>query len=226
MPNVTRSRGRRPFKAHGVSRIALWPREPGPDPLLPLPQLAAQFGGTEAKEMVGLGRAPVGPSPSAPLQMTGVQKTVRSGLAVLMGHGVGKSQPQRAETSSQLELGGENSSPPEKERDLVPVKPALQEEAGRTPALPTGSCHERVALGRLSGLSSAIPLPLFREGSFKGMLMIPTKSSVGTRERRMDLIRMASPFPVWISCKVGLESKINEVSIRPLHPTFKSWAVK
>ena len=74
--------------------------------------------------------------------------------------------------------------------------------------------------------SSAIPLPLFREGSFKGMLMIPTKSSVGTRERRMDLIRMASPFPVWISCKVGLESKINEVPIRPLHPTFKPWAVK
>lgn len=74
------------------------------------------------------------------------------------------------------------------------------------------SCCEQVALGRLAGPSlQQLPLPLFREGSFKGMLMIPTKSSVGTRERRMDLIRMASPFPVWISCKVGLESKINEV---------------
>lgn len=219
--------GEDPLWSMAVRCTALWPREPESDPILPLPQLAAQFGGTEAKDMGGLGRAPVGPSPSASLQMTRVQKTVRSGLAAFMGHGVRKSQPKRAEeTISQLELGGENSSPPEKERDLVPVKPALQEEAGRTPTLPTGSCCERVAPGRLAGLSSATPLPLFREGSFKGMLMIPTKSSVGTRERRMDLMRMASPFPVWISCKVGLESKINEVPIRPLHPTFKPWAVK
>lgn len=109
-----------------VRCIALWPREPGADPSLPLPQLTAQFGGTEAKEMGGLGRAPIGPSPSAPLQTTGVQKTVRSGLAVFIGNGVGKSQPKGAEeTSSQLELGGENSSPPEKEQDPVPVKPAL-----------------------------------------------------------------------------------------------------
>ena len=142
--------GEDPLWSMSVSCIAPWPREPGSDPIFPLPQLAAEFGGTEAKEMGGLGRAPVGPSPSASLQMTGVQKTVRSGLAVLMGHGVGKPQPKRAETSSQLELGGENSSPPEKERDLVHVKPALQEEAGRIPALPTGSCCEQVALGRLA----------------------------------------------------------------------------
>lgn len=77
--------------------------------------------------MRGLGRAPVGPSPSAPLQTTAVQKTVRSGPAVFIGHEVGKSQPKGAEeTSSQLGLGGENSSPPEKEQDPVPVKPALQ----------------------------------------------------------------------------------------------------
>jgi hypothetical protein len=49
----------------------------------------------------------------------------------------------------------------------------------------------------------AASLPLFREGSLRGMLMIPTRSSVGTRERRMDRIRMASPFPVWMSCHTG-----------------------
>ena len=86
------------------------------------------------------------------------------------------------------------------------------------------SCCAQEALGRPAGLSlQQLPLPLFREGSFKGMLMIPTKSSVGTRERRMDLIRMASPFPVWISCKGDLESKINEVRTLPLH---KPGAVK
>lgn len=69
------------------------------------------------------------------------------------------------------------------------MQPALQQEAGRSPALRMESCCEQVALGRLAGPSlQQLPLPLFREGSFKGMLMIPTKSSVGTRERRMDLI--------------------------------------
>lgn len=45
-----------------------------------------------------------------------------------------------------------------------------------------------------------IKLPLFPVGSFSGILIIPTKSSVGTRERRIDRILIASPFPVWISC--------------------------
>lgn len=61
-------------------------------------------------------------------------------------------------------------------------------------------------------------LPLFKEGSFRGMLIIPTKSSVGTRERRIDLIRMASPFPVWISYNAGLEDEIEEWS-PPIQPT-------
>lgn len=62
-------------------------------------------------------------------------------------------------------------------------------------------------LGRLQHSLQPLLLPLFREGSFKGMLMIPTKSSVGTRERRIDLIRMASPFPAWMSCNAGVENK-------------------
>lgn len=116
-----------PLWSMAVRCIALWPREPESDSILPLPQLAAQFGGTEAKEMGGLERALVGASPSASLQTTGVQKTVRSRQAIFIGHGVGKSQPKGAEEiSSQLELGGENSPLPEKEQDPVPVKPALQ----------------------------------------------------------------------------------------------------
>lgn len=119
--------GEDPSWSTAVRRRALWPKEPGSDPILPLPQLAAQFGETEAKEMGGLERALVGPSPPASLQTTGVQKTVRSGLAIFTGHGVGKSQPKGAEEKSrQLEPGGESSSPPEKEQDPVPVKPALQ----------------------------------------------------------------------------------------------------
>lgn len=67
--------------------------------------------------------------------------------------------------------------------------------------------NERTPKGLLEFL-----LPLFKEGSFRGMLIIPTKSSVGTRERRIDLIRMASPFPVWISYNAGLENEIEEWS--------------
>lgn len=62
-------------------------------------------------------------------------------------------------------------------------------------------------------------LPLFREGSFRGMLMIPTRSSVGTRERRMDRIRMASPFPVWMSCNVRLKKEIRWMKFLHLHST-------
>lgn len=68
-------------------------------------------------------------------------------------------------------------------------------------------------------------LPLFREGSFNGMLIIPTKSSVGTRERRIDLIRMASPFPVWISCKAGSEED-QEGPLTPPPPASRALATK
>lgn len=154
----------------------------------------------------------IGSSPSASFQRAGVQKTEVWTSRTDRKWGTGVSTQGSRGDSSRLELGGEDPSTPEKEQDTSPVQPALQQEAGRSPALRMESCCEQVALGRLAGPSlQQLPLPLFREGSFKGMLMIPTKSSVGTRERRMDLIRMASPFPVWISCKVGLESKINEV---------------
>lgn len=78
--------------------------------------------------------------------------------------------------------------------------------------------------GRLAELSlQLLLLPLFSEGSFNGMLMIPTRSSVGTRERRIDLIRMASPFPVWISCNAGLENDIKEVPTPLTTPPPNLW---
>lgn len=50
-------------------------------------------------------------------------------------------------------------------------------------------------------------LPLLTVDNFSGILIIPTKSSVGTRDRRIDLIRIASPFPLWISCQKKLSIK-------------------
>lgn len=44
-------------------------------------------------------------------------------------------------------------------------------------------------------------VPLLTMGIFGGMLMIPTRSTVGTRERRMARIRSASPFPALMSWK-------------------------
>lgn len=100
------------------------------------------------------------------------------------------------------------------------------------PALQVGAWKDNTGRGLISReweLAALNPelllLPLFREGSFKGMLMIPTKSSVGTRERRIDLIRMASPFPVWISCNARLENKIKELLHSHSTPS-KSLAVK
>lgn len=43
--------------------------------------------------------------------------------------------------------------------------------------------------------------PLWTTGIFRGMLMIPTRSTVGTRERKMARIRSASPLPALMSCK-------------------------
>lgn len=42
-------------------------------------------------------------------------------------------------------------------------------------------------------------LPLAIVGIWNAMLMTPTKSPNGIRDRKIDLIRMASPFPAWIS---------------------------
>lgn len=47
-----------------------------------------------------------------------------------------------------------------------------------------------------TGLIKVLKLPLLTVDSFSGILIIPTKSSVGTRDRRIDLIRIASPFPL------------------------------
>lgn len=41
--------------------------------------------------------------------------------------------------------------------------------------------------------------PLASVGIRNGMLITPTRSSMGMSERRMARIRMASPFPAWIS---------------------------
>lgn len=46
------------------------------------------------------------------------------------------------------------------------------------------------------GQNESIELPLLTVDNFSGILIIPTKSSVGTRDRRIDLIRIASPFPL------------------------------
>lgn len=48
-------------------------------------------------------------------------------------------------------------------------------------------------------LSPAPSTPLPRVGICSGRLMMPTRSSRGTRERRMARIRRASPLPAWIS---------------------------
>lgn len=42
-------------------------------------------------------------------------------------------------------------------------------------------------------------LPLAMVGMWKGILITPTKSSSGIKDRRIDLILMASPLPAWIS---------------------------
>lgn len=44
-------------------------------------------------------------------------------------------------------------------------------------------------------------IPLLTTGILRGMLMMPTRSIVGTRERKMARIRSASPLPALISCK-------------------------
>jgi len=41
--------------------------------------------------------------------------------------------------------------------------------------------------------------PLVRLGMENGMLMTPTRSSIGIRDLKMALIRIASPLPAWIS---------------------------
>lgn len=43
-------------------------------------------------------------------------------------------------------------------------------------------------------------LPLLTTGILSEMLMMPTRSSVGTKERKMARILRASPLPLLISC--------------------------
>lgn len=43
-------------------------------------------------------------------------------------------------------------------------------------------------------------LPLLTTGILSGMLIMPTRSSVGTKERKMARILRASPLPLFISC--------------------------
>lgn len=42
-------------------------------------------------------------------------------------------------------------------------------------------------------------LPFAIVGMWKGILITPTKSSKGIKDRRMDRILIASPLPAWIS---------------------------
>lgn len=42
-------------------------------------------------------------------------------------------------------------------------------------------------------------LPFAMVGMWKAILITPTKSSSGIKDRRIDLILMASPLPAWIS---------------------------
>lgn len=117
---------------------------------------------------------------------------------------------QESDTGGQRGAAGwsQESSSPEDGQDL-PCRLALADSL--TLRAPRGV-----------GSTQPLLLPLFRDGSFKGMLTMPTKSSVGTRERRIDLIRRASPFPVWISCRAGLESKTQAVPRAQSHPLHTS----
>ncbi|KAL0602946.1 hypothetical protein AAY473_029161 [Plecturocebus cupreus] len=110
--------------------------------------------------------------------------------------------------SSWLELRGENSSQ-EKERDTFPVQPCPASLDLGVAVLEAESYSIQWLLGDCCFSLQSLSLPLLREGSFKGILMIPTRSSVGTRERRMDLMRMASPFPVWMSWKIGSRIRLD-----------------
>lgn len=131
-------------------------------------------------------------------------------------------QGRRGE-SSWLEPGAENNS---SQQDVplgcMPLSGSLG-GALRPRAL---SRRTQQPSGGLVGLSlQLLLLPFFKDGSFRGMLMMPTRSSVGTRERRIDLIRRASPFPVWISCKARLKSQITETLTARLHPQISCSAM-
>jgi len=43
--------------------------------------------------------------------------------------------------------------------------------------------------------------PVFIIGKLKGMFMMPSRSSLGTRDLKIALNRMASPLPASMSCK-------------------------
>lgn len=116
----------------------------------------------------------------------------------------------------------EERTPHQKKDKTCPLLPACRTSLEGACAGGQSPDPERVAPGKTQLSLQLLFLPLFREGSFKGMLMIPTKSSVGTRERRIDLIRMASPLPAWISCNAGVENKVKEAPTPPLHPTSRS----
>lgn len=55
--------------------------------------------------------------------------------------------------------------------------------------------------------------PLLRLGIENGMLMTPTKSSMGISERRIALIRMASPLPAWINFIQIRREYVNESAV-------------
>ena len=54
-------------------------------------------------------------------------------------------------------------------------------------------------------------VPLLVMGILSGILIIPTRSSVGTRERKMARIRRASPFPLLMSWRREKEMKIGKI---------------
>lgn len=60
-------------------------------------------------------------------------------------------------------------------------------------------CFAHITRAKLREPAPCWLVPLLMMGILRGMLMIPTRSSVGTRERRMARIRRASPFPLLMS---------------------------
>lgn len=71
--------------------------------------------------------------------------------------------------------------------------------------------HDFMCLNRTTATNTNIPL--LTTGIFRGMLMMPTRSTVGTRERKMARIRSASPLPVLISCERNIQVRPGQRSL-------------
>ncbi len=83
-----------------------------------------------------------------------------------------------------------------------------------------GAAQDEDVSPPVSAVVSAIR-PLASVGIRNGMLITPTRSSMGMSERRMARIRMASPFPAWISWRrriTGTHRSHHERNVTDIKP--------